>query len=134
MNFLRRFMAGRNGTDQLSLAILIVSIILNVVSGMIRIAIISSIVYSLAAAILIIGIFRILSRNIERRRAENAVFMRHWNKVRNYFRRQADKLRQSKTFRFFKCPACKNNLRVPKGKGKIYVTCPRCGERFIKKT
>ena len=127
-------MAGRNGTDQLSLAILIVSIILNVVSGMIRIAIISSIVYSLAAAILIIGIFRILSRNIERRRAENAVFMRHWNKVRNYFSRQADKLRQNKTFRFFKCPACKNNLRVPKGKGKIYVTCPRCGERFIKKS
>lgn len=123
-------MAGRNGNDQLSFALIIVALILNIVAGVTGIFLISS----LSTAIVFIAIFRIISRNIERRRAENAAFMRQWNKIRNYFRRHIDKLRQSKTFRFFKCPACKNNLRVPKGKGKIYVTCPRCGERFIKKT
>ena len=123
-------MAGRYGTDQLSFAMFIAALILNVISSLTGVILISSI----SAAVIVLGIFRILSRNIERRRAENMTFMRLWNKVRNYFRRQVDKLRQSRTFRFFKCPACKNNLRVPKGQGKIYVTCPRCGERFIKKT
>ena len=123
-------MAGRYGTDQLSFAILIAALALNIIAGITGIVIISS----FSAAILFLGIFRILSRNIERRRAENMLFLRQWNKVKNFFRRQVDKLHQSKNFRFFKCPSCKNNLRVPKGKGKIYVTCPRCGERFIKKT
>ncbi len=123
-------MAGRYGTDQLSFAILITALVLNLIAGVTGIVYISS----LSAVILFLGIFRILSRNYEKRRAENMLFLRHWNKVKNFFRRQLDKLRQSKNFRFFKCPSCKNNLRVPKGKGKIYVTCPRCGERFIKKT
>lgn len=123
-------MAGRYGTDQLSFAILIAALALNIIAGITGVVYISS----LSAAILFLGIFRILSRNIERRRAENMLFLRHWSNVKNFFRRQVDKLRQSKNFRFFKCPSCKNNLRVPKGKGKIYVTCPRCGERFIKKT
>lgn len=123
-------MAGRYGTDQLSFAILIAALVLNLIAGITGVVYISS----LSAAILFLGIFRIFSRNYEKRRAENMLFLRHWNKVKNFFRRQLDKLRQSRNFRFFKCPSCKNNLRVPKGKGKIYVTCPRCGERFIKKT
>ncbi len=123
-------MAGRYGVDQLSYAILIAALLLNLVASLTGVVIISS----LSAVLLVFGIFRILSRNYERRRGENMVFLRYWNKVKNFFRRHMDKLRQSRNFRFFKCPGCKNNLRVPKGKGKIYVTCPRCGERFVKKT
>ncbi len=130
MNFIKRFMAGRYGSDQLSFAMLIVALILNFTAGLSGI----SIVFSLSVALMLLCVFRMFSRNIAKRRTENQKFMGLWSRVKNFFRRQLDKLRQSRDFRFFKCPSCKNNLRVPKGKGKIYVTCPRCGERFIKKT
>lgn len=130
MNFLRRLMAGRYGTDQLSFALLIFALLLNVIASLTGFIYISS----FSAIVIFCGIFRMFSRNYEKRRAENMLFMKYWNGIKNFFRRQRDRMRQSRDFRFFKCPSCKNNLRVPKGKGKIYVTCPRCGERFIKKT
>ncbi|MDD6187965.1 MAG: hypothetical protein PUB32_00095 [Clostridiales bacterium] len=130
MNWLRRFMAGRYGPDQLSFAMLIVALVLNLAASILRMALISS----LSAVLIVLCFYRMFSRNYEKRRAENQKFMGMWYRIKNFFRRQKDKMRQGKNFRFFKCPSCKNNLRVPKGKGKIYVTCPRCGERFIKKT
>ena len=123
-------MAGRYGADQLSMAMLIAAIVLNVIASITRLLLISS----LSAVLIVLCFYRMFSRNFERRRAENRKFMGFWSRIKNFFRRRQDKLRQSRDFRFFKCPNCKNNLRVPKGKGKIYVTCPRCGERFIKKT
>ena len=93
-----------------------------------------ALISSLSAVLIVLCFYRMFSRNYEKRRAENQKFMGMWYRIKNFFRRQKDKMRQGKNFRFFKCPSCKNNLRVPKGKGKIYVTCPRCGERFIKKT
>ena len=123
-------MAGRYGADPLSFAMLIAALVLNLIASISGIVLIST----LSAVLIVLCFYRMFSRNFARRRAENQKFMGVWNKVKNFFRRQQDKLRQSKDFRFFKCPSCKNNLRVPKGKGKIYVTCPRCGERFIKKT
>lgn len=123
-------MAGRYGPDQLSFAMLIVALVLNLAASILRMALISS----LSAVLIVLCFYRMFSRNYEKRRAENQKFMGMWYRIKNFFRRQKDKMRQGKNFRFFKCPSCKNNLRVPKGKGKIYVTCPRCGERFIKKT
>lgn len=130
MNWLKRFMAGRYGADQLSLAMLVVAFVLNLVSNIFRLVLVSS----LSAVLVVLCFYRMLSRNFSKRRAENQKFMNVWQKMKNFFYRQKDRLRQSKDFRFFRCPSCNNNLRVPKGKGKIYVTCPRCGERFIKKT
>lgn len=123
-------MAGRYGPDQLSFAMLIVALVLNLAASISRMVLISS----LSAVLIVLCFYRMFSRNYEKRRAENQKFMGLWYRIKNFFRRQKDKMRQGKNFRFFKCPSCKNNLRVPKGKGKIYVTCPRCGERFIKKT
>ena len=100
-------MAGRYGADQLSFALLIAALALNLIASL------SGVIYlsSLSAILIIFGIFRMISRNLEKRRGENMVFMKHWNKVKNFFRRQKDKMRQSRDFRFFKCPSCKNNLR-----------------------
>lgn len=123
-------MAGRYGPDQLSFAMLIAALVLNLAASIFRLALISS----LSAVLIVLCFYRMFSRNYERRRAENQKFLGVWYRIKNFFRRQKDKMRQGKNFRFFKCPSCKNNLRVPKGKGKVYVTCPRCGERFIKKT
>jgi len=75
-----------------------------------------------------------LSRNIKRRRAENDRFLRYWWPVRTKASRSLSLARQRKTHKFFKCPGCGNTLRVPRGKGKLQITCPKCGERFSRKT
>ena len=122
MNWLRRFMAGRYGPDQLSLALLVTGLILNLFTNLL--------LAPLSMLLLVFCAYRMLSRNFEKRRLENQRFLSFWYKIRNFFLRQKDKLRQSRDFRFFKCPSCRNTLRVPKGKGKIYVTCPKCGAQI----
>ncbi len=80
------------------------------------------------------AIFRSLSRNIAKRRAEYDRFLRITAKPRNAWRLHQNKKRDKKTHCYFKCPKCKAVLRVPLGKGSIIVTCPKCGERIEKKT
>lgn len=129
-NWLRNFMLGRYGPDQLYTACLIATFIFAVLSAVfgwwwLRV---------LSYLFLFYALFRMLSRNIHRRRRENDRFLRYWWPVRTWFARKIRRLKSSRTYAFFKCPACRNTLRVPKGKGKIQITCPKCGERFIKKT
>lgn len=129
-NWLRNFMIGRYGPDQLSMATLILSLILSTVRSFTGWAVISILSY----IFLVLTLFRMLSRNILKRRAENDRFLRVWWPVRTGTKKIIDRLNARKHYKFFKCPACGNNLRVPKGKGKIRITCPKCGERFEKKT
>ena len=129
-NWFRNFMMGRYGPDQLSLLTLALSFIFNLLGGIFNLWPLSILAYLL----LILTIFRFLSRNILKRRAENDKFIKYWwplrTKLQNLFRR----IKDSRKYKFFRCPSCKNRLRVPRGKGKIKVTCPKCGERFQKKT
>ncbi len=133
-NWLQRVMAGRYGPDQLYIALFLVSIILNIVAAILGGSIVALMLEVIGYGLLIWAIFRSLSRNIPARRRENDRFLRYWWPVRTklvgFFRR----MKQRKTHKFFKCPGCGNRLRVPKGKGTIEITCPRCGERFRKKT
>ena len=123
-------MQGRYGPDTLSLVMLVAALIINAVGNFTHLLVLSVI----SLALLALAFFRMLSRDFSRRYAENQKLLGLCYKLRNCFFRQKDKLAQSKDYRFFKCPSCKNNLRVPRGKGRVYVTCPRCGERFMKKT
>ena len=139
-NFLRNFMIGRYGPDHLNVAMIIVSLVLYLLHGITGLSFvigrgitIMPLIY-LSYAILALALFRLLSRNMTRRRAENDKFIRYWWPVRTRLSRTFANLKHRKTHRFFRCPGCGNNLRVPKGKGKLQITCPRCGERFIKKT
>lgn len=124
-NWLQRVMSGRYGPDQLNTAMLILAIILSITASLTGLGILSTLVYVL----LILAILRLMSRNIYARRKENDRFLKYWwpirTKVKNLF---------DKDYKFLKCPECKCTLRVPKGKGTIQITCPKCGERFIKKT
>lgn len=127
---LRQFMQGRNGADELSSVSSIVVIVLLLLSLFTR----WSIFYILGLALMIYMYFRMFSRNIAKRRAENQKFLNlrynvvvAWNKKKNQFA-------QRKTHRFFKCPSCKQKVRVPKGRGKICITCPKCKTEFIKKS
>ena len=129
-NWLRNFMIGRYGPDQLYFALFIVSIVLSIAARITGLGVLSLV----GMALLLLALFRSLSRNIYKRRAENDRFLRFWWPIRTWFGKKFRRAKDKKNFRFFKCPSCKNTLRVPKGKGKIQVTCPRCGERFIKKS
>jgi len=130
MNFLRNIMTGRNGPDYLGVALLLLSIAFSVTHALTRLMPFMYISY------IIIGIafFRMLSRNIKRRRAENDMFIRYFWPLKTKIHRAWINLKQRKTHKLFKCPSCRNTLRIPRHKGKLQVTCPKCGERFYRKT
>ncbi len=130
MNRLRAFMAGRYGLDQLSIALLILGIIFTIISNLVANVPLSI----LSMAVYIVAVLRMFSRNFTSRRAENARFMKIWNPVRSSLSGFKVRARDHKTHKFFKCPGCKNTLRVPKGRGKLLITCPKCGERFERRT
>jgi len=128
--YFRRFMEGRYGADQLSLALLVASVVLSVVVRLIGIPYLAVIVYIPLGLCL----FRMLSKNIRRRSMENYKYLMLANSVRTWFGRMKRRIAGSKTHRYFRCPGCKAELRLPKGKGKILITCPKCRHEFMRKT
>ena len=137
MNWLRNFMMGRYGLDQMTVGLLV---------GMMVFSLLSSLtwflpLYLISIALMIWAVFRDLSRNTAARARENEKFLvfwnqvkKWWNGVRQWFAKQKRKWDDRKTHVYFRCPNCKKELRVPKGKGKLEVTCPLCRSKFIKKT
>ncbi len=120
----RRFMYGRYGTDGLNGALLMAALVLILLGwiGEKWIAPWMSVLNILAYVPLVWSITRMYSRNIAARRRENAAWMQFLNRLKD------------RTHRYFRCPRCRQKVRVPKGKGKINIRCPKCGEQFIKKT
>jgi len=123
-------MYGRYGPDHLGVAMIVVSLVLNLLHGILRLAPLMYVAY----VVLALAVFRVLSRNTVRRRRENDRFIRYWWPLRTNAGRSLMKLRHRKTHKFLRCPGCSNTLRVPRGKGKLQITCPKCGERFFKRT
>ena len=130
MNWLKRFMAGRYGADQLSLALLILSIVLTLIAQIARVPLLAAISYIPLA----LCIFRMLSRNVNRRSMKNYKFSMLISPLYARFIKLRRRFSESKTKRFLKCPQCKAELRLPKGKGTIIVTCPKCRNEFRAKT
>ena len=119
-DWFRNFMLGRYGSDKLNVALLIFGVALMLLGSLFgkKLAVLNLLAY----LPLIWCIFRMYSRNLEARRRENAAFL-------NFFSHLKDK-----DHRYFRCPRCKQTVRVPRGRGKINIRCPKCSERFIKKT
>ncbi len=130
MSFIQRFMVGRNGPDNLSVAAFVSALIVNSLAVVFRMEILKI----LSVMLIAYCIFRMLSKNIDRRRSESMKFMMIITPIKDWAMQKIVQVRSSKTHKFFKCPSCKNMLRVPRGKGKIHITCPKCGERFDGKT
>ncbi len=128
-----RFMIGRNGTDQLNLFLMILCLVLMVLGAIFRGGI-GSFLNGVALALLILSWFRMLSRNLPRRRAENAQYLRRRYEVTGWFRKQKTRWDQRRDYRFFTCPSCHTTLRVPKGRGKIRIVCRKCGSSFTRKS
>jgi hypothetical protein len=130
---LERLMIGRNGSDDLSRFVAIVSGALMIVSMFGRGAYRSAF-WILAIVGLIYCYFRIFSRNYDKRREENTRYLEMKNEILSYFLGVKERFSQRKDYKFFRCPSCHAMLRVPRGKGKVKVICRKCGTSFVKKT
>ena len=125
-----RFMAGRNGMDALAKAENTLILILLIISIFTRLPFL----YPLAILLMVHMYFRVFSKNTAKRYQENQAFLFYKGKVDAKFALQKRKWNERKTHVFYKCPKCKTVMRLPKGRGKIEITCPKCKNNFIKKT
>ena len=132
--WLTRVMAGRNGADQLCRFLSFATMVFLLLSLLIRGTGLSSVFWVLGLLCFFWGIFRSLSRNLARRRAENAAYLRITGGLRNRFGGALSRFRQRKEYRFYRCPSCRTWLRVPRHKGRVQITCHQCGERFTRNT
>lgn len=125
----RNFLYGRSGPDALSMATSFLACVLLIVAMFVGDTL-SGILWLLACICLISTYFRIFSRNTAKRRLENEKFLKLIRPITDYRAKRAEKKRQKNLYSFFKCPQCATVLRVPKGKGRIRITCRNCSHVF----
>ena len=149
-NYRKPFFSGRNGADELSVTLVVLSVVLFLAAPIFDEKYIQGIFLLLGGILFVLGLLRSLSTNIGKRRHENQVFLdlfraetkeeKERRKREAEEKREREKLRkerrkeEEKTHAFFRCPQCGKELRVPKGKGKIKIRCPNCSHEFIRKS
>lgn len=122
LNGMQRFMMGRYGHDRLNMALLIVGLILSILSMFMKNWVLDLVLTMASYVLLVITLVRCFSRNTYKRYQENRKFLLLMDQLKD------------RNNRYYACPKCRQTIRVPKGKGKIAITCPKCREKFIKKT
>ena len=149
-NYRKPFFSGRNGADELSVTLVVISVIVFLAAPIFDEKYIQGIFLLLGGILFVLGLLRSLSTDIGKRRHENQVFLdlfrsetkeeKERRKREEEEKREREKLRkerrkeEEKTHAFFRCPQCGKELRVPKGKGKIKIRCPNCSHEFIRKS
>ena len=126
---LQRVMWGRYGNDRFNQFLMIVALVCLALSffGL-------KLFYVLALALLVYVYYRMFSRNMSKRSAENQWYLKKEMMVRSWWQRRKQLFAGRKDYKTFKCPKCGQKLRVPRHKGKIAIHCRKCGEEFIRKT
>ena len=119
---LRHFMMGRYGTDKLNMVMLGAGVLVSIVGMFLPFPLVKLLLMLVSYVLMFWALFRCFSRNTYKRYQENRKFLMLLDRIKD---------RQHK---YFTCPRCKQPVRVPKGKGKIAIKCPKCGEKFIKKS
>lgn len=120
--WLRRFMAGRYGTDKLNMYILGAGVVFCLIAMFVPVAAVKLLLTLISYILMFWAIFRSFSRNTYRRYQENRKFLMMLDRIRD------------RKHKYFNCPKCHQVVRVPRGKGRIAITCPKCGEKFVKKS
>lgn len=126
---LQRFMWGRYGTDRLNQFLMIsafLCLFLSFFGGWVF--------YLLATALLAYSYFRMFSRNVSKRTLENQKYLKQEMKVRSFFVKKKKEWGMRKEYRIYKCPGCGQKIRVPRGRGKIAISCRKCGNEFVRKS
>lgn len=127
-----RFMAGRYGNDKLNQFMMAVFLGCAVLNLFVRNAYVSTVLNSWECLLILLVYIRMFSRNISKRYAENQKYLALENRLRRFFGQKRYLIQQRKEYHIYKCPGCKQKIRIPRGKGKISIRCPKCGEEFIK--
>ena len=129
-------MQGRYGVDELSrftmgvaLALIILTMFVNIVNRSV-----GSVLDFLGIAAIVYAYFRIFSRNIQQRYAENQKYLQMTSKLRLRFNKEKNLMKQRKTHHIYACPVCGQKIRIPRGKGKIEIECPKCHTKFVKRS
>ena len=125
----RNLMAGRHGVDQLSVTLVWVGLGLYILAAVLNVGVISL----LSLALYGYTIFRMFSRNEEKRAAENRRYLAWKNKWQTAARQARTRFKNRKQYRYFRCPNCKAWLKLPRGAGVVTVTCGRCHNSFTQK-
>lgn len=125
-----RFMYGRYGVDSLGKFTIITGLAAMILAGWTD----SMLLSLLSWCLIIYSYFRMFSKNTYKRSSENQWYLNKTYKLRTFFYRQKNMMAQRKTHHIYKCPTCKQKIRIPKGKGKIEIRCPKCNTTFIKKS
>ena len=123
------FMYGRYGNDRFNQFLIIVAFIFLILS-----LFTSNFFYLIALGIMIYAYFRMFSKKIYKRSAENQLYLKKELRVKAFINQKKKEVSQSKTYHIYKCPNCKQKIRVPRGKGKIAIKCQKCNQEFIKKS
>ena len=126
---LTRFMTGRHGVDELSMALLICGVVLSILSSVTRLGLF----YMVGMACYFASIFRLFSRNHVRRTAENERFKSLWNKISGSATQFVNRMKNIRKYKYFKCPECHARLRLPRKVGEVTVTCGKCRHAFKQK-
>lgn len=121
-------MSGRNGVDELNRFLLMATLICYFISLFTH----WSILYFIAIVLLFYGYFRMFSRNLYKRSEENRTYLNKTATLRYKWNAKLSQLKQLRTHHIYKCPTCKQKIRVPRGKGRIEIRCPKCQSTFIK--
>ena len=127
---LEQFMQGRYGMDQFGRALFWATMICLILSLFFR----GSFLYILGIVLIVYSYFRMFSRNYAKRYAENQQYLQLTQGIRRKFATFKRDMAQRKTHHIYHCPNCKQKIRVPRGKGQIIVTCPKCHTEFVKRS
>lgn len=130
MSWFHKFMQGRYGVDQFSFALLVTYFLLTLLGNLTRVAVISY----FGLVIFIYCWYRILSKQKYKRSAENTRYLQLLYPIKIWVQLQKKKFSERKFYKYYKCPNCHQQLRVPKGKGELLITCPKCRTKFEKRT
>lgn len=130
MNRFQRFMYGRYGMDHLSRFLIGITLLLSIIGSLSK----KSIIIYISYLFLFFVLFRMFSKNIQQRAKENMIFVQLFQRIINSFQKLKRTFFGTKTHKYYRCPGCRQTIRVPKGKGKICITCPKCRAEFIRRT
>ena len=130
-----RFMQGRNGVDdfaKFTMGVAFVSIILAMF--MRNGSFLGALLDTIGLLAIVYTYYRILSKNIQKRYEENQKYLSMTSKVRTRFQKEKNLMMQRKTHHIYTCPGCGQKIRIPRGRGKIEIDCPKCHTKFVKRS
>ena len=125
-----RFMQGRYGMDPFGRFLVMAALACAFLSMFMR----NDAFYTVALLLIVYSYFRMFSRNVGKRYAENTKFLQMKERFLGRVRKQRNMMEQRRYYHIYTCPKCSQKIRIPRGKGKIEIRCPKCGETFIKKS